>query len=82
MPKLLAVVALSVGLLAHAPAVAAQSGQSGQDEGERSGLRWRNRPSIQIGEHIRLDLRLKLQYAASTRRLASSTAIFVRGAAE
>jgi phosphate-selective porin OprO and OprP len=59
MPKLSAVAALCVGLLAHAPAAAAQTGQ---DEGERTGLHWRNRPSIQIGEHIRLDLRLKLQY--------------------
>ncbi len=36
--------------------------QDAQDDGPRTGLRWRNRPSIQIGEHIRLDLRLKLQY--------------------
>jgi phosphate-selective porin len=25
-------------------------------------LRWRNRPSIQLGEHVRIDLRLKLAY--------------------
>ncbi len=59
MPKLPAAIALGVCLLAHASAAAAQSGQQ---EGERSGFHWRNRPSIQIGEHVRLDLRLKLAY--------------------
>ena len=58
MQKLSGVIALGVCLLAPAPVFA----QSGQEEGERTGLRWRNRPSIQIGEHVRLDLRLKLSY--------------------
>jgi phosphate-selective porin OprO/OprP len=50
-----------LGLVVLAPAAArAQAG--GEDDGPRSGLRWRNRPSIQIGEHVRLDLRLKLQF--------------------
>jgi phosphate-selective porin OprO and OprP len=54
------VVAVGVCLVACASAATAQAVD--QDEGPRSGLRWRNRPSIQIGEHIRLDLRLKLAY--------------------
>jgi phosphate-selective porin OprO/OprP len=32
------------------------------DDPPSTGIYWRNRPSIQIGEHIRLDLRLKLAY--------------------
>jgi phosphate-selective porin OprO/OprP len=32
------------------------------EDGSGTGLRWRNRPSLQIGEHIRLDLRLKVIY--------------------
>jgi phosphate-selective porin OprO and OprP len=47
-------------LLACAATTAAQSNEQG--EPERGGIYWRNRPSIQIGEHIRLDLRLKLQF--------------------
>ena len=38
----------------------AQAAPSGQQDGE-SWLRWRNRPSVQIGD-VRLDLRLKLGY--------------------
>ena len=33
-----------------------------KDDGPRTGVYWRNRPSIQLGEHVRLDLRLKLQF--------------------
>ena len=47
-------------LLVCAPDVRAQSSE--QTDTERSGWRWRNRPSLQIGEHVRLDLRLKLQF--------------------
>lgn len=41
---------------AHAQTAAAQS-----DAPPRTGIYWRNRPSIQLGEHVRLDIRLKLQ---------------------
>src|SRR5687767_2347890 len=58
-PPLAAVVVLGLFLTLPAPA-SAQGDQ--EDERERSGFRWRNRPSIQLGEHVRLDLRLKLQY--------------------
>src|SRR5262245_40477071 len=47
-------------LLACAPSAFAQPSE--QPDTERSGWRWRNRPSLQIGEDIRLDLRLKLQF--------------------
>lgn len=51
-------------LLAGATGATAQSSSNAAQESdqEKSGWRWRNRPSIQIGEHIRLDLRLKLQF--------------------
>ena len=58
-PPLAAVVVFGLFLTLPAPA-SAQGDQ--EDERERSGFRWRNRPSIQLGEHVRLDLRLKLQY--------------------
>src|SRR5918993_3010142 len=32
------------------------------DDPPSTGIYWRNRPSIQLGEHVRLDLRLKLAY--------------------
>jgi len=58
--------AVAIGLLLLAPiSGAAQTSQPASQEPEepgRTGLRWRNRPSIQLGEHIRLDLRLKLQF--------------------
>jgi len=50
--------AYAVGFLLPLGAFAQQP----DDEGPRSGVRWRNRPSIQLGEHVRLDLRLKLQF--------------------
>ena len=50
--------AVLIAVLLAVPATAA-----GQDkEGPRTGVYWRNRPSIQLGEHVRLDLRLKLQW--------------------
>src|SRR5262245_42538274 len=52
-----AVVALST-LLAF-PATARS--QSKEQEGPKSGFRWRNRPSFQFGD-VRIDLRLKLQF--------------------
>jgi phosphate-selective porin OprO/OprP len=38
--------------------------QSADQESDQEGgtFRWRNRPSLQIGEHVRLDLRLKLAW--------------------
>jgi phosphate-selective porin len=33
-----------------------------EDDRRRTGVYWRNRPSIQLGEHVRIDLRLKLQF--------------------
>jgi phosphate-selective porin OprO/OprP len=57
-----AIAALAVlGVLAAGVTGAAAQGD-GQDEPPPTGVTWRNRPSIQLGEHIRLDLRLKLQY--------------------
>src|SRR5918999_264786 len=35
--------------------------QEKEDDRPRTGVYWRNRPSIQLGEHVRIDLRLKLQ---------------------
>jgi len=50
-----------VGLVALVPTtVCAQDAQP--DDPPSTGIYWRNRPSIQLGEHIRLDLRLKLAY--------------------
>ena len=50
-----------IGLLAILPSnVAAQTAE--QAEPPSTGIYWRNRPSIQLGEHVRLDLRLKLAY--------------------
>jgi phosphate-selective porin OprO and OprP len=61
MPKV-RILAVAFGVLLLAPTAAtAQSNQT--DEEDNGGVfRWRNRPSIQLGEHIRLDLRLKLQW--------------------
>lgn len=56
--KRFAVLAL-VGLLTL-PALAGAQGDQEEKKGPRSGLRWRNRPSIQIGE-LRLDIRFKAQ---------------------
>ncbi|MGQ0733616.1 MAG: OprO/OprP family phosphate-selective porin [Acidobacteriota bacterium] len=41
------------------PWVLLAQGQQGADR-PRTGFVWRNRPTIQIGEHVRLDVRLKL----------------------
>jgi phosphate-selective porin OprO/OprP len=60
MPRIgFAIFSLSFVLLTASPAHA-QTSQ--QDDGPRSGIRWRNRPSFQFGEHVRVDLRLKLQW--------------------
>jgi phosphate-selective porin len=60
MTKPVTAVVLGLMLFACAPAALAQSSE--QTDAGRSGWRWRNRPSLQIGEHVRLDLRLKLQF--------------------
>ena len=52
--------ALAIALAVAWPAAAQPSGQDEDDEG--GVIRWRNRPSLQIGEHVRLDLRLKLAW--------------------
>ena len=44
------------------PALASAQDTPQTDETPAISLRWRNRPSIQIGEHVRLDIRLKLSY--------------------
>ncbi|MBA3270188.1 MAG: hypothetical protein H0T71_06715, partial [Acidobacteria bacterium] len=49
------------GVLLLPSTAAAQDGQT-QDEPPTTGIYWRNRPSIQLGPHVRLDLRLKLAY--------------------
>jgi phosphate-selective porin OprO and OprP len=59
-----------VGLVGLTPStVIAQDPQKPQappaqktDDPPSTGIYWRNRPSIQLGEHVRLDLRLKLAY--------------------
>jgi len=51
-----------LGLVALLPAdLVAQDTQKPEDP-PSTGIYWRNRPSIQLGEHVRLDLRLKLAY--------------------
>lgn len=57
-PRLVAVAFAGV-LVTPPPNVGAQNAQG---EPARTGISWRNRPSIQLGEHVRLDLRLKLAY--------------------
>jgi len=57
--KVAAVIAL-VAVTTTPAVVFAQSGSERDDE-PRADIRWRNRPSIQIGENVRVDLRLKLQ---------------------
>jgi phosphate-selective porin OprO and OprP len=47
-------------LLCCAPAPAVAQDTPKDSDPPASTLRWRNRPSIQLGEHVRLDLRLKL----------------------
>jgi phosphate-selective porin OprO/OprP len=49
-------------LLGFLPWPSAAVAQTDPDDGPRTGVYWRNRPSIQLGEHVRLDIRLKLQY--------------------
>ena len=49
------------GLLLVRPSPAAAQADP-DDEGPRTGVYWRNRPSIQLGEHVRVDLRLRLQF--------------------
>jgi phosphate-selective porin OprO/OprP len=53
--------ALMATLFALPDLVRAQD-TSNQEDSPFFDLRWRNRPSIQLGEHVRLDLRLKLAY--------------------
>lgn len=50
------------GLLALQPSIVNAQDTATQDEPPTTGIYWRNRPSIQLGEHVRLDLRLKLAY--------------------
>lgn len=52
---------IAVCLLVLTPAAIAAQQPDSEEERPRRGLLWRNRPSIQIGEHVRIDLRLKLQ---------------------
>jgi phosphate-selective porin len=56
---------VAIGLVLLLPSrVAAQSGPAPSQDPERegTGIYWRNRPSIQLGQHVRLDLRLRLQF--------------------
>jgi phosphate-selective porin OprO/OprP len=54
------VMAARIALAVLIPAIAAAQPDSGGKQGPETGIHWRNRPSIQLGE-LRLDLRLKLQ---------------------
>ena len=54
--------AVALGFLLAAPLGADAQPDPQEDEPDRGIFRWRNRPSIQLGEHIRLDLRLKLAW--------------------
>jgi phosphate-selective porin OprO/OprP len=54
--------AILAGVMVSPSAVTAQDTPNSQGSPPPIALRWRNRPSIQIGEHVRLDLRLKLAY--------------------
>ncbi|MGH9176178.1 MAG: porin, partial [Vicinamibacterales bacterium] len=49
------------GLMLALPGAAAAQ-PADPDEGARTGVYWRNRPSIQLGKHVRVDLRLRLQF--------------------
>lgn len=51
-----------VAALCAVPSAAPAQDTPDQPEAPLFDLRWRNRPSIQLGEHVRLDLRLKLAY--------------------
>src|SRR5688500_9752123 len=55
-------VAALVGLVALLPSDVRAQGAQAQEDPPTTGIYWRNRPSIQLGEHVRLDLRLKLAY--------------------
>ncbi len=55
-----AVCALLMSLWAAPPAVAQQTGEEAKQDEPRNGVRWRNRPSLQLGD-VRLDLRFKTQ---------------------
>jgi phosphate-selective porin OprO/OprP len=60
-PRRLAITAL-VWLVALLPSAVAAQDPPEPDAPRSTGIYWRNRPSIQLGEHVRLDLRLKLGY--------------------
>ena len=49
-------------LLGFVLSPSAAAAQNAPDDGPRTGVYWRNRPSIQLGEHVRIDLRVKFQY--------------------
>ena len=58
----LAVFALASAIVCPAPARAqAQPPAQPADDGPKTGVHWRNRPSFQFGD-VRIDLRLKLQF--------------------
>ena len=61
MPKVCAV-GLALAVLLGLPASVAAQADDKEQGRDDTGLHWRNRPSIQLGEHVRLDLRLKLQF--------------------
>jgi phosphate-selective porin OprO/OprP len=56
------VVALPVPVGAQDTQKPAPPDSSPREEPPTTGIYWRNRPSIQLGPHVRLDLRLKLAY--------------------
>jgi phosphate-selective porin OprO/OprP len=64
-PKRIATVVLAAVVLGTPIPAAGQEKEPAAQEKEKQrprGLLWRNRPSIQIGDDIRIDLRLKLQF--------------------